>query len=193
MPGRLHVLRTTWSWRRDLNPRPADYKSAALPTELRQQSKPPPRRPQKRACTLLWPIPADRSPPGARCAGSPQEDERNASHVPRLRRRKSYGCPNDRAKFVSTKHPACSGMRRLPPRTPDGPPSAIRTNECTPFAVLEEVPLGQDGVPIRRVVRFLASPSISARASVRWRARSSMAAGDAKLLPRQQIQSEDSR
>ena len=24
------------SWRRDLNPRPADYKSAALPTELRQ-------------------------------------------------------------------------------------------------------------------------------------------------------------
>ena len=25
------------SWQRDLNPRPADYKSAALPTELRQQ------------------------------------------------------------------------------------------------------------------------------------------------------------
>ncbi len=25
-----------WSWRRDLNPRPADYKSAALPPELRQ-------------------------------------------------------------------------------------------------------------------------------------------------------------
>ncbi len=25
-----------WSWRRDLNPRPADYKSAALPAELRQ-------------------------------------------------------------------------------------------------------------------------------------------------------------
>src|SRR6187399_1079078 len=28
-----------WSWRRDLNPRPADYKSAALPTELRQPDK----------------------------------------------------------------------------------------------------------------------------------------------------------
>src|SRR5262245_17363502 len=28
--------RCRWSWRRDLNPRPADYKSAALPTELRQ-------------------------------------------------------------------------------------------------------------------------------------------------------------
>ena len=28
------------SWRRDLNPRPADYKSAALPTELRQQQSP---------------------------------------------------------------------------------------------------------------------------------------------------------
>ena len=28
------------SWRRDLNPRPADYKSAALPTELRQKTKP---------------------------------------------------------------------------------------------------------------------------------------------------------
>ena len=25
-----------WSWQTDLNPRPADYKSAALPTELRQ-------------------------------------------------------------------------------------------------------------------------------------------------------------
>jgi hypothetical protein len=25
-----------WSWRRDLNPRPPDYKSGALPTELRQ-------------------------------------------------------------------------------------------------------------------------------------------------------------
>src|ERR1700737_4783844 len=25
------------SWRRELNPRPADYKSAALPTELRQR------------------------------------------------------------------------------------------------------------------------------------------------------------
>src|SRR5690606_7875258 len=27
---------TKWSWREELNPRPADYKSAALPTELRQ-------------------------------------------------------------------------------------------------------------------------------------------------------------
>ena len=26
-----------WSWREDSNPRPADYKSAALPTELRQR------------------------------------------------------------------------------------------------------------------------------------------------------------
>ena len=26
-----------WSWREESNPRPADYKSAALPTELRQQ------------------------------------------------------------------------------------------------------------------------------------------------------------
>jgi hypothetical protein len=29
-----------WSWRRDLNPRPSDYKSDALPAELRQR-KPP--------------------------------------------------------------------------------------------------------------------------------------------------------
>ena len=28
-----------WSWQRDSNPRPADYKSAALPTELRQLNK----------------------------------------------------------------------------------------------------------------------------------------------------------
>ena len=30
---------TNWSWRRDLNPRPSDYKSDALPTELRQPGK----------------------------------------------------------------------------------------------------------------------------------------------------------
>ncbi len=29
-------LKLKWSWRRDLNPQPADYKSAALPIELRQ-------------------------------------------------------------------------------------------------------------------------------------------------------------
>ena len=28
-----------WSWRWDLNPQPADYKSAALPIELRQRSQ----------------------------------------------------------------------------------------------------------------------------------------------------------
>src|SRR3954467_3380628 len=29
---------TIWSWRRDLNPRPSDYKSDALPAELRQRN-----------------------------------------------------------------------------------------------------------------------------------------------------------
>ncbi len=29
--------RMGWSWREELNPRPTDYKSVALPTELRQQ------------------------------------------------------------------------------------------------------------------------------------------------------------
>jgi hypothetical protein len=33
----LKSARQTWSWRWDLNPQPADYKSAALPIELRQQ------------------------------------------------------------------------------------------------------------------------------------------------------------
>ena len=28
-----------WSWRRELNPRPSDYKSDALPAELRQRSQ----------------------------------------------------------------------------------------------------------------------------------------------------------
>ena len=32
----MRIKRALRSWRRDLNPRPADYKSAALPTELRQ-------------------------------------------------------------------------------------------------------------------------------------------------------------
>jgi hypothetical protein len=33
-----------WSWRRELNPRPSDYKSDALPTELRQQVEASPSR-----------------------------------------------------------------------------------------------------------------------------------------------------
>jgi hypothetical protein len=33
----LAVELLIWSWRRDSNPRPSDYKSDALPTELRQQ------------------------------------------------------------------------------------------------------------------------------------------------------------
>lgn len=32
-----HLARKIWSWREELNPRPAAYKAAALPTELRQQ------------------------------------------------------------------------------------------------------------------------------------------------------------
>src|SRR6185436_8290442 len=33
----LMVTKVSWSWRWDLNPRPPDYKSGALPVELRQQ------------------------------------------------------------------------------------------------------------------------------------------------------------
>ena len=33
----LSYTRILWSWREDLNPQPADYKSAALPIELHQQ------------------------------------------------------------------------------------------------------------------------------------------------------------
>ena len=32
----LFHTKVKWSWREESNPRPADYKSAALPTELRQ-------------------------------------------------------------------------------------------------------------------------------------------------------------
>ena len=32
-----HSPRKWWSWRRELNPRPSDYKSDALPAELRQR------------------------------------------------------------------------------------------------------------------------------------------------------------
>src|SRR5437867_4198241 len=38
-PDTQTPARAGWSWRRDLNPRPADYKSAALPAELRQLVK----------------------------------------------------------------------------------------------------------------------------------------------------------
>jgi hypothetical protein len=34
---RLRIKSISWSWRRDLNPRPSDYKSDALPAELRQR------------------------------------------------------------------------------------------------------------------------------------------------------------
>ena len=33
----IKLLRKNWSWWTDSNPRPADYKSAALPTELHQR------------------------------------------------------------------------------------------------------------------------------------------------------------
>ena len=36
--GAVFNARAKWSWREESNPRPADYKSAALPTELRQRS-----------------------------------------------------------------------------------------------------------------------------------------------------------
>lgn len=32
----MNNMKIVWSWRWGSNPRPADYKSAALPTELRQ-------------------------------------------------------------------------------------------------------------------------------------------------------------
>ncbi len=35
-PACILLCLCSWSWRRDLNPRPSDYKSDALPTELRQ-------------------------------------------------------------------------------------------------------------------------------------------------------------
>ena len=36
IPLKIPTLIKQWSWREESNPRPADYKSAALPTELRQ-------------------------------------------------------------------------------------------------------------------------------------------------------------
>src|ERR1017187_10181330 len=36
LPHIIDCTRDDWSWQRDLNPRPSDYKSDALPTELRQ-------------------------------------------------------------------------------------------------------------------------------------------------------------
>ena len=38
-PAHLRCTGLFWSWQTDLNPRPADYKSAALPTELCQRIK----------------------------------------------------------------------------------------------------------------------------------------------------------
>ena len=35
--NKISKFTQNWSWREESNPRPADYKSAALPTELRQR------------------------------------------------------------------------------------------------------------------------------------------------------------
>lgn len=51
----------TWSWRWDLNPQPADYKSAALPIELRQRDTPLYKKSARRArlfFSCLLPPPA---------------------------------------------------------------------------------------------------------------------------------------
>jgi hypothetical protein len=51
---RLRMARATtcsWSWRRDSNPRPSDYKSDALPAELRQHEPLPPAEPSKQLST----------------------------------------------------------------------------------------------------------------------------------------------
>ncbi len=42
VPNGADFASTTWSWWTDSNPRPADYKSAALPAELHQQIRFPP-------------------------------------------------------------------------------------------------------------------------------------------------------
>ena len=59
----LYIVK--WSWRWDSNPRPADYKSAALPTELRQHIlvgmtgfEPAPLWSQTRCATKLRYIPS---------------------------------------------------------------------------------------------------------------------------------------
>ena len=53
-------LSMKWSWWTDSNPRPADYKSAALPTELHQQTRVLPMAPngrgdRTRTCGILVP------------------------------------------------------------------------------------------------------------------------------------------
>ena len=50
LPRRKPRISVRWSWRSDLNRRPADYKSAALPTELRQRK------------TIIWSGKRDSNP-----------------------------------------------------------------------------------------------------------------------------------
>ena len=49
----LSHIKFKWSWWTDSNPRPADYKSAALPTELHQHSES--RGDRTRTCGILVP------------------------------------------------------------------------------------------------------------------------------------------
>ena len=51
---RVKMGRRVWSWWRELNPRHGDYKSPALPAELRQRVRPV-RRYQQRAELLVFP------------------------------------------------------------------------------------------------------------------------------------------
>jgi hypothetical protein len=98
-------LARTWSWRRDLNPRPSDYKSDALPAELRQQSTPTHR---ERSTPLLFICPlTDTSP----WVGTKQI----SYHTQRFFVNNNFGGPTGSSGFT------CRGLLTLLPATlPDG-------------------------------------------------------------------------
>ena len=66
------------SWRRDLNPQPADYKSAALPIELRQRALPTMDTVHRRATSISA---SSTSCQASRFRGLPEHERRRRLHL----------------------------------------------------------------------------------------------------------------
>jgi hypothetical protein len=78
-PARADSCRRVWSWRRDLNPRPSDYKSDALPAELRQPEQFPALRPGRKSASESEAIELCHNPPGSRISSAARQFPRPGS------------------------------------------------------------------------------------------------------------------
>jgi hypothetical protein len=142
---RSDVLCCRWSWRRDLNPRPADYKSAALPTELRQPDQNA-NFSTSRATVARRRIPSrtDELCPRVRVSGNLTLYTQRRSHVRKHSTRRSA---------ISQRSAAASRPRtaRFPPPPTRSGCRRVPASESTPPSRSVPGPAGADRSPQRPV------------------------------------------